>query len=50
MTNESIFYIIGLVLGAVAGYLFRYLIAPTNTIMVVVRQKERADNEQREAD
>lgn len=48
MTNESIFYIIGLVLGAVAGYLFRYLIAPTHTIKVVVQQKERADDEQRE--
>lgn len=45
MTNEFIFYIIGLVLGAVSGYLFRYLIAPTHTIKVVVKSKENAEDE-----
>lgn len=50
MTNATIFYIIGLVLGAILGYSFRRLIEPTHTIMVVVKSKENADDEQREAD
>ena len=50
MTNQSIFYIIGLVLGALFGYLVRVLIEPMPQIRVVVIPKEGASNEQREAD
>lgn len=45
MTNESIFYIIGLVLGAIFGYLVRVFIEPTPQIRVVVIPKEGTDNE-----
>ena len=48
MTNETIFYLIGLALGIALGYSFRCLIAPKHTVKVLVIQKENAENEQRE--
>lgn len=50
MTNESIFYIIGVVLGAILGYCVRVLIEPKHSINIVLSSKENADNEHREAD
>ena len=50
MTNETIFYIIGLVLGLILGYAARCLIESKQTIKIALVQKENAENERREAD
>lgn len=52
MTNESIFYIIGLILGAILGYAIRTLVSKKQTVNIVIQktEKEGADNEQRKAD
>lgn len=48
MTNESIFYILGLLLGFVLGYAIRSLKARKQTVQIVIQTKDGADNEQRE--
>lgn len=48
MTNESIFYIIGLVLGFVLGYQTKSLMARNQVIKIVIKpnkSKEGADDE-----
>lgn len=47
MTNETIFYVIGLILGFITGYATRALKDKGTTVIVIT--KERADDEQREA-
>lgn len=47
MTNESIFYIIGLILGVILGYAIRVLVSKNQTVNIVIQtnEKDRADNE-----
>jgi hypothetical protein len=48
MTNESIFYIIGVILGGILGYAIRAYTAREYAVKVVVWRPEGEDNEQRD--
>ena len=44
MTSESIFYILGVILGAILGYAVRHLVEPDPTIWIEVRTDEEGED------
>ena len=50
MTNESIFYVVGLILGFTLGYATKSLRSRNKIIKIVIKPKKGSDDEQRRTD